>query len=103
MLHIAIISSILAGVPYKCTITTAFGFGYFSKAFFSASGSIFHVSLSQSINTGVAFWYIIGFAVAENVSDEQNTISPSFTSRAFNAICIAAVPADSAAPHLTPT
>ena len=64
---------------------------------------MFHVSGSLSMNTGVAFWYIIGFAVAENVKLEQNTMSPSFTSSALKAICIAAVPADNAAAYFVPT
>ena len=54
LLHISKISSIFAGVPYKCTKTTAFGLGYISNAFSKAFGSIFQVSLSESINTGVA-------------------------------------------------
>ena len=51
--QIACISSILAGVPYRCTTTTALGFGCFSKAASSASGSMFHVSCSLSMNTGM--------------------------------------------------
>ena len=41
--------------------------------------------------------------LGENVRVEQNTMSPSFTSNAFSAICIAAVPADNAAPYFAPT
>ena len=63
---------------------------------------MFQVSYSLSINTGLAFWYIIGLHVAEKVNDEQNTRSPCCTSKAFNPICIAAVPADNAAPVFAP-
>ena len=47
----------------------------FSKAFLSATGDIFHVSGSESINKGLAHWYKIGLALATKVKLEQNTNS----------------------------
>ena len=63
------------------TIATHWGFngqadGYSSKAFSKALGSIFHVLYSESIKTGTAFSYVIGFAVAAKVISLQKTISP---------------------------
>ena len=85
-MQISLISSILAGTPYKCTTTTALGFGYLSKAFSKALGSIFQVSFSLSINTGFAFSYIIGFTVAEKVKSDTKTISSFLIPAAFKAI-----------------
>src|SRR5699024_3255150 len=89
------ISSIFALCPYRFTTITAFGnFPCFSascKARSNACGDIFHVSISESMRTGVAPWYRIGFALATNVSDEQNTVSTGPTSRKLNHRSIAAV------------
>src|SRR5699024_10974403 len=86
----------LADCPYKFTTITALGrlptSVYFSKALRKACGDIFHVSISESINTGVAFLYKIGLEVAQNVKEEQSTISPSLTPHSINAKCKANVP-----------
>jgi hypothetical protein len=71
-LAIAIISSILAGIPYRCTGIIALGFLPVSLilsliAIRRRSGDIFHVSISLSINTGEAPRYLIGFAEATKV------------------------------------
>ena len=53
--QISRIRPIWAGVPYRWAQITAFAFGYFSKAASSASGSMFQVCSSASMNTGTAF------------------------------------------------
>lgn len=77
---ISINSVILAGIPYWCTIIIAFGlFPYLILSaikYSSISGSIFHVSGSESINIGTAPRYKIGFTVAEKVKDDAITSSP---------------------------
>ena len=95
-LHIFWISSSFAGVPYKFATITTFVFGYLSNAFPNATGSIFQVLYSLSINTGFPFSYRTGFTVAAKVMSEQNTLSPCLTPANFTAKCKAAVPEESA-------
>ena len=61
------------------------------------------LSYSESINTGVAFSYIIGLQLAANVRSEQNTVSPSFIPNSLIAKCIAEVPDTNAAASFIPT
>ena len=67
----------------------------------SRSGSIFHVSASESTNTGVAPRYVTGWLDAQNVNDCTSTSSPGPTPQAIRARCTAAVPADSATTFLS--
>ena len=86
-------SSILPGVPYRCAITTTLVSGYNSNAFSSATGSIFQVSYSVSMNTGSPPSYTIGFTVASKVISEQNTFLPSNAPCPTLGIPYAAIPA----------
>ena len=51
----------------------------------------------DAANTGRPPSYTIGFALATNVNDEQNTSSPGRTPASRSARCSAAVPEESAA------
>ena len=101
LLAISIIRSIWYGMPYSATGTIALGFlpvlAILSLiASSSNSGSIFHVSRSESMNTGVAPRYVIGCEEAQNVKLCTSTSSPGPTPHANSARCTAAVPALSA-------
>ena len=58
-------------------------FGNNSNAFFNATGSIFHVSYSESMKIGFAFSYKTGFTVATKVKSEQKTLSLGLTSVSY--------------------
>ena len=58
---------------------------------------MFQLAASQSMNTGRAPQYVIALALAEKVSDEHTTSSPSSTPTSIRARCRAAVPEESAA------
>ncbi len=61
---------------------------------------MFHVSRSESTNTGVAPRYVMGWEEAQKVNDCTSTSSPGLTPQAISARCTAAVPADSATTFL---
>ena len=69
----------------------------------SSCGSMFHVSSSESTNTGVAPRYVTGWDDAQNVKLWTSTSSPGPTPHASSARCTAAVPAESATTFLSST
>ena len=95
------IRSALYGIPYSATGTIALGyFPVFALRSMIASsnnsGSMFHVSGSESTSTGVAPRYVTGCVEAQNVKLCTITSSPGFTPQFSNPRCTAAVPALSA-------
>ena len=99
------IRSALYGMPYSATGTIAAGFlpvlaMRSLMASSSRSGSMFQVSGSESIITGVAPRYVIGCVEAQNVKLCTSTSSPGFTPAASRPRCTAAVPEDNATTRL---
>ena len=89
-----------AGCPYKCTGIIALVLTVIANSSFC--GSIFHVSSSESIKTGLAPVYATAFAVAINVNDGIRTSSPVPIPNATKAKCNATVPFETASAYLHP-
>ena len=89
-LAIAIIASILAALPNKCTGTIAFVLGVI--AFFIASIEMFIFTTSTSTKTGANCNNAITSTVAAKVKSAVITSSPGFNPNAIIAICNASVP-----------
>ena len=107
LLAISIMRVQLYGMPYSATGIMALGvlpvLAILSlMASSRRSGSIFHVSFSESMKTGVAPKYVIGWLEAQKVKLCTSTSSPRPTPQAIRARCIAAVPADRATTSCLP-
>ena len=89
-LAIAIIASIFAARPNKCTGIMALVFGVI--AFLMASIEMFILYKSTSTKTGVSCNKAITSTVAAKVKSAVITSSPGFKSNAIMAICNASVP-----------